>query len=78
MIKGVLLDLSGVLYVGRELLCGAREAMRVLNESGLPTRFVTNTTRSPRGAILGKLASMQLPISGAALFTAPQAALAYI
>ena len=78
MIKGVLLDLSGVLYVGKEPLGGAREAMRRLNASGLPTRFVTNTTRSPRRAILAKLASMQLPISDAALFTAPQAALAYL
>jgi hypothetical protein len=31
-----------VLYVGKELLCGAREAMRVLNESGLPSRRATN------------------------------------
>jgi HAD superfamily hydrolase (TIGR01458 family) len=52
--------------------------MRLLNESGLPTRFVTNTTRSPRRAILAKLASMQLRVSDEALFTAPQAALAYL
>ncbi len=78
MIKGVLLDLSGVLYVGKEPLPGAHEAMRRLDESGLATRFVTNTTRSPRRAILAKLAGMQLPVADEALFTAPQAARAYL
>jgi HAD superfamily hydrolase (TIGR01458 family) len=78
MIKGVLLDLSGVLYVGNEPLPGAHEAIRRLNNAGLPTRFVTNTTRSPQRAILTKLAAMQLSIADDTLFTAPQAALAYI
>lgn len=78
MIKGVLLDLSGVLYVGKEPLPGAHEGLQRLADSGLPMRFVTNTTRSPRSAILGKLARMQLEVVDDALFTAPQAALAYI
>lgn len=78
MINGVLLDLSGVLYVGQDPLAGAHEALRRLADSGLPTRFVTNTTRSPRGAILGKLAGLQFEVVDDALFTAPQAALAYL
>jgi HAD superfamily hydrolase (TIGR01458 family) len=78
MIKGVLLDLSGVLYVGKKPLPGAHEALRRLVASGLPTRFVTNTTRSPRNAILAKLAGMQFRAADDTLFTAPQAALAYI
>jgi HAD superfamily hydrolase (TIGR01458 family) len=78
MIKGVLLDLSGVLYVGKEPLPGAHAALRRLAASGLPARFVTNTTRSPRRTILSKLASMRLEVSDDALFTAPQATLAYL
>jgi HAD superfamily hydrolase (TIGR01458 family) len=78
MIKGVLLDLSGVLYVGKDPLPGAHEAIRRINEAGLPTRFITNTTRSSRSAVLNKLADMQLGVAEEALFTAPQAALAYI
>ncbi len=78
MIKGVLLDLSGVLYVDKEPLPGAHEALRRLRESGLPIHFVTNTTRSPRIAVLDKLAGMQFRVADHALFTAPQAALVYI
>lgn len=77
LIKGVLLDLSGVLYVDREPLPGALNAMQRLQQSGLPIRFVTNTTRSPRRAILSRLADMGFSIADDALFTAPQAALAY-
>lgn len=68
MIKGVLLDLSGVLYVGDEPLPGAHEAIRRIDDAGLPTRFVTNTTRSPRRAILTKLADMHLSNADDTLF----------
>lgn len=78
MIEGVLLDLSGVLYVGSESLPGAHAAIRRLDEANVPVRFVTNTTRSPRRAILDKLARMQFSISDETLFTAPQAAAAYV
>ena len=78
MIEGVLLDLSGVLYVGNEPLAGAHEAMQRLAGARVPVRFVTNTTRSPRAAILDKLARMRFPVSDETLFTAPQAAAAYV
>ncbi len=78
MIEGVLLDLSGVLYVGDEPLGGAHEAIRRLIEADVPMRFVTNTTRSPRAAILNKLARMRFSVSDETLFTAPQAAAAYV
>lgn len=78
MIEGVLLDLSGVLYVGDQPLEGAAETLERLGDAGLPVRFVTNTTRSPRAAILDKLRRMQLPVAEDALFTAPQAAMAYL
>ena len=78
MIKAVLFDLSGVLYVGDAALPGALESIDKLNKSGIPMRFVTNTTRSPRKAILNKLTSMGFNISGDDLFTAPIATHAYL
>jgi len=72
-IKGILLDLSGVLYVGEKPLPGAVLALDRLKHSGLPLRFITNTTRIPRSGILVKLEQMGLKVSAEALYTAPAA-----
>ncbi|HKK05807.1 MAG TPA: TIGR01458 family HAD-type hydrolase [Gammaproteobacteria bacterium] len=74
MIRGVLLDLSGVLYVGEHLLPGSRAALERLHAAGLPVRYITNTTRSTRPAIVTRLAGMGLRISAEEVFTAPLAA----
>lgn len=78
MIRGVLLDLAGVLYIGDEPMPGAREAVQRLHGAGLPTRYITNTTRSTSRLTLNRLARMGLPIPPDALFTAPLAARSYI
>ena len=78
MIKGVLLDLSGVLYIGSRPIPGALDAVQHLAENNFPVRFITNTTRSPRSAILEKLAAMNLSIPQDQLFTAAVAARNYI
>ncbi len=72
-IKALLLDLSGVLYVGDTPVPGALEAMRRLRASKLALRFVTNTTRSTRAAILAKLAGMGFAVDEREIFTAPGA-----
>lgn len=78
MISGVLLDLSGVLYVGGKALPGAHDALQKLNTAGLPVKFVTNTTRSTRDMILSQLAAMRFDVAADDLFTASQAALTYL
>ena len=55
MIGGVLLDLGGVVYVGDAPLAGALEALERLRATGLPLRYITNTTRTPKRAMLAKL-----------------------
>lgn len=72
-IKGVLLDLSGVLYVGDRALPGAQAALARLGQAGLPLRFVTNTTRSTRARIQARLQAMGFDIPEGAIFTAPGA-----
>jgi HAD superfamily hydrolase (TIGR01458 family) len=42
-IETVLLDLDGTLYVGSQVVPGAREAVRELRDQGLMVRFTTNT-----------------------------------
>lgn len=66
--KGVLLDLGGVVYVGEEALPGAREAIGRLHEADLPLRYLTNTTRKPRRALLEMLEKMELPVAEDELF----------
>lgn len=78
MIEAVLFDLSGVLYIDDAVLPGALESIGKLNKTGIPTRYVTNTTRSPRKAILRKLENMGFNISGDDLFTAPIATYTYL
>jgi HAD superfamily hydrolase (TIGR01458 family) len=78
MIRGVLLDLSGVLYVGGEPLPGAHAAMQRLRRSGLPVRYITNTTRKTSATILRQLAAMQFNVQPHELYTAPLAAKDYL
>lgn len=74
MIRGILIDLSGVLYVGDAPIPGAREALARLHEAGLPVRFVTNTTRTPNQALRAKLLDMGFEIPEEAIFTPAAAA----
>lgn len=74
----VLIDLSGVLYEGGTPLPGAAEALSRLRERGLPLRFLTNTTRSPRRRVLARLHAMGFDIRDEEVYSAPQAALDYL
>jgi len=78
MIKGVLLDLSGVLYLGDQAIEGSIEALARLQATGLPILYVTNTTRKPRHQIWQQLDAMQFPIQEKDIFTAPMAAHDYL
>ena len=77
-IRGVLLDLSGVLYIDNQPVPGAIEALGRLRDAGLSVRFLTNTTRTPQSRILDKLESMGFTIKPGEIFTAPLAAKKYI
>lgn len=74
MIRGVLLDLAGVLYTGDAALPGAAEAVTRLREAGLPLRFLTNSTRAPKAKLLDKLAGFGVAVAEEELFTPAQAA----
>lgn len=78
MIKGVLLDLSGTIYVGDDLLPGALEAVQRLHETNIPVRYITNTSRSPRNKIVRKLGGMGFKIPEQEIFTAPSAMQNYL
>src|SRR4029079_406383 len=74
MIRAALLDLVGVVYQGERPLPGAVEAVAGLREAGLRLRFLTNTTRMPRRALLSRLSEMGIVVAEEELFTPAQAA----
>lgn len=73
-LRTVLLDLGGVFYEGTRLIVGARDALTRLRGSGLALRFITNTTRQSRAALLRELARLGLGVAPDELLTPASAA----
>ena len=68
--QAILIDLAGVLHIDDEPLPGAADALVALRASGLPIRFLTNTTRSPRSRIVANLRQMGFAIAPEEIQTA--------
>jgi HAD superfamily hydrolase (TIGR01458 family) len=68
-IEGLVLDLDGTLYVGEEPVAGAREALEALEASGLALRYVTNTTRMPRRAVVERMRTLGFQVEEGEVFT---------
>ncbi|HEX2740270.1 MAG TPA: TIGR01458 family HAD-type hydrolase [Rubrobacter sp.] len=73
-VRGVVLDLDGTLYVGGEPVPGARDAVERLKASGLRLRYVTNTTRMPRRAVVRSLRTLGFQVAEGEVFTPAWAA----
>jgi HAD superfamily hydrolase (TIGR01458 family) len=77
-IRGFLIDLDGVLYVGDKAIKGARETIDLLRDRKYSFRFVSNTTRKCRNTIAEQLSSMGFDIPIEYIFTPPLAAVAWL
>jgi HAD superfamily hydrolase (TIGR01458 family) len=77
-VRGVLLDIDGVLHVGMQPLAGAAETVTWLRQHGYATCFVTNTTTSARANLAQRLQEIGLPVDEQYLVTAPVATANYI
>jgi HAD superfamily hydrolase (TIGR01458 family) len=77
-VRGVLLDIDGVLTVSWRPLPGAVAAMRWLREAGLPVALLTNTTSRTRSSIAGTLAGEGFPVTDADVLTAPAITASYL
>jgi len=78
MIKGVLLDIDGVLYVGSKPVKGATECLQWLDGRQIPYRFVTNTSTRSREQIAAKLGSFGIEARAEQIFSAPAAAISLL
>ena len=77
-IRGVLIDLDGVLYVGNQAIDGARDTIEFLEDNGYTFRCVSNTTRKCRQTIATRLSTMGFDIPENHIFTPPLAAITYM
>lgn len=76
--RGALLDLDGVVYVGDSVVPGADDIVGWLTREDVPFRFLTNTSSRPRSAIVEKLSSMGIPASDDDILTPAVAARSWI
>jgi HAD superfamily hydrolase (TIGR01458 family) len=77
-VRGVLLDIDGVLHVSMQPVAGAAEVLRWLEQRGYQTCFVTNTTTSSRATLVERLRAIGLPLTEGRVVTAPVATASYI
>lgn len=73
-VDAILLDLDGTVYQDGSPIEGVPEALEVLRGAGTPVRFVTNTTRRSRRALVETLADMGIAVRPDDCVTAPAAA----
>jgi HAD superfamily hydrolase (TIGR01458 family) len=78
MIKGILIDLSGTVHVGVQVIPGALEAIRLLQRNGMPFRFVTNTSRETRVMLHEEVTNFGVDVPVEHVFTAPLAVRRYL
>lgn len=78
MVKAVFFDLSGVLYIDKQVIPGALDTLERLQQTGMPLRFITNTSRRSRAMVLDDLREMGFSIHPDQLFTATVALQQYL
>ncbi|NYT02551.1 MAG: TIGR01458 family HAD-type hydrolase [Methanosarcinales archaeon] len=77
-VNGFLIDLDGVLYVGKEPIPGVRELLERLDQAGYEYRFVSNSTRRRRRAVAERLQNLGYSIPESFIFTPPLAAVEFM
>jgi len=78
VVKGLLLDLDGVLYNAEEIIEGAAESVAWVRDQRIPFRFVTNTTSRPRSALVEKLGRLGISATAGEFLTPPAVAAAWL
>ena len=68
-IRGLLIDLDGVLYVGETPVPGAREVLKQLANKDIPRRYLTNTTTRTATSIVQKLQRLGFEVEEGEVFS---------
>ncbi len=78
MMRAFLIDLDGVLYVGKNPVPGAKECLKEMEERGYSYRFVSNSTRRCRDSVAGRLKGLGYDVDADYIFTPPLAAVEHM
>jgi len=73
-IAAVMIDLSGTVHVGQNLLPGAKEAIDLLRENRVPLLFVSNNSKEPVSKVVERLEGAGLKVNSKEIFTSLSAA----
>lgn len=77
-LQGLLLDLDGTIYRGREPIPGADRLIRLLKDNGLPFRFVTNNSSAAPELVAQRLQAMGIDAKPQDVCTSAQAAARHV
>jgi HAD superfamily hydrolase (TIGR01458 family) len=77
-IRGLLIDLDGVLYVGRKPVPGAMKTVHQLQAARMPRCYLTNTTTKSKASLRKKMQDMGLAVAMEEILSAPEAAKVYL
>lgn len=77
-VRGILLDIDGVLHISMRPISGAAQTLEWLAQQSYQTCFVTNTTTCSRATLAQRLHAIGLPIPEAHLVTASVSTANYI
>lgn len=78
VVRGILLDIDGVLHVGMQPIPRAAEVLGWLEKQGYQTCLVTNTTTMAQTTLAQRLRTIGLPVNERQLITAPVATANYL
>jgi HAD superfamily hydrolase (TIGR01458 family) len=76
--RALLFDMDGVLYNAEEPIAGASDALKWVQDQGIPHLFVTNTTSRGRGVLAEKLARFGIRTTAEQILTPCLTAAAWI
>ncbi len=76
--RAFLIDLDGVLYVGKNPIKGAKECLKLMEDHGYGYRFVSNSTRRCRSSVAKRLEGLGYDVPTDYIFTPPLAAIEHI
>ena len=77
-IKCFLMDMDGTIYLGNQLLPGARDWLSLLEGKGLPYYFLTNNSSRSRVEYAEKLRGLGLSVPEEKIFTSGEATAIYL
>lgn len=76
--RAFLIDLDGVLYVGKSPIKGAKECLKLMEDRGYSYRFVSNSTRRCRSSVANRLKGLGYDVPTDYIFTPPLAAVEHM